>query len=74
MGAEKIDNGLVDVEESVGNGDGNTESYQLSTLSVDHYLPLPAMIPRIMFVLVRFLFFLFPHTDCLWRLFLLCFR
>ncbi|XP_023536612.1 probable ethanolamine kinase isoform X1 [Cucurbita pepo subsp. pepo] len=47
MGAEKIDNGLVDVEESVGNGDGNTESYQLSTLSVDHYLPLPAMIPRI---------------------------
>ncbi|XP_022974065.1 probable ethanolamine kinase [Cucurbita maxima] len=47
MGAEKIYNGSVDVEESVGNGDGNTESYQLSNLSIDHCLPLPAMIPCI---------------------------
>lgn len=49
MGAEKIYNGSVDVVQAVedGEGDGNTESYQLSTLSVDLSLPLPAMTPRI---------------------------
>ncbi|XP_038886169.1 probable ethanolamine kinase [Benincasa hispida] len=49
MGAEKICNGCTDVVEVVGDedGDGNTESYQLSTLSVDLSLPLPAMTPRI---------------------------
>lgn len=74
MGAEKIYNGSVDVVQAVedGEGDGNTESYQLSTLSVDLSLPLPAMTPRIMFVSLPFSFaFFFLNTDCLYCLFLL---
>lgn len=52
MGAKKIYNGDVDVVEAVEDGDSNAESYQLSYLSVDHSLPLPAITPRIMFVLL----------------------
>ncbi|XP_022926290.1 probable ethanolamine kinase isoform X1 [Cucurbita moschata] len=47
MGAEKIYNGSVDLGGVVGDGEGNPESYRLSTLSVDLSLPLPAMTPRI---------------------------
>lgn len=60
MGAEKIYNDSVDVEEAVEDGEGNAQSYQLSALSVDLSLPLPAMTPHIMFVSIP--------------LFLLCFR
>lgn len=59
MGAEKIYNGSVDVEESVadGDGEGNVESYKSSSLSVDLSLHLPAMTPGIMFVSIPLLFY-----------------
>ncbi|XP_008463050.2 probable ethanolamine kinase isoform X1 [Cucumis melo] len=47
MGAKKIYNGFVGVVEAVEDGHSNAEPYQLSTLSVDLSLPLPAMTPRI---------------------------
>ena len=66
MGAEKIYNGSLDLGGAVGDGEGNPESYRLSTLSVDLSLPLPAMTPRIMFVSI-------PLSNCVCRVFLLFF-